>query len=82
LDCWHAPSAKLLPEAQFAPSLPVAASDSRHDARLSKTILRFLPITIAVAGTQRYHGADERISITDFLRCINFSAQLIRNSGQ
>jgi carboxypeptidase PM20D1 len=70
------------PEAIVAPSLLVAATDSRHYAGLSKNILHFLPITISVADTQRYHGTDERISITDYLRCINFYAQLIRNSDK
>ena len=68
------------PEAIVAPSLLVAATDSRHYAGLTKNVLRFLPITITAADTSRYHGIDERIALTDYLRCINFYAQLIRNS--
>jgi len=70
------------PETIVAPSLLVAATDSRHYAGLTKNILRFLPITITVADTHRYHGIDERISIADYLRCVNFYAQLIRNSDK
>jgi carboxypeptidase PM20D1 len=84
----ESPSFKLLartirqtaPEAIVAPSLLVGATDSRHYAGLTKNILRFLPITITAADTKRYHGIDERISIADYLRCINFYSQLIRNS--
>ncbi|MGZ8463942.1 MAG: M20 family peptidase [Candidatus Binatia bacterium] len=68
------------PEAIVAPALLVAATDSRHYAGLTKNVLRFLPITISAADTSRYHGIDERIALTDYLRCINFYAQLIRNS--
>ena len=68
------------PDAIVAPALLVAATDSRHYAGLTKNVLRFLPITITAADTGRYHGSDERIALTDYLRCINFYAQLIRNS--
>ncbi len=70
------------PDAIVAPALLVAATDSRHYAGLTKNILRFLPITITAADTKRYHGIDERISIADYLRCITFYAQLIRNSDR
>lgn len=68
------------PDAIVAPSLLVGATDSRHYAGLTKNILRFLPITLTAADTQRYHGIDERIALSDYLRCINFYAQLIKNS--
>lgn len=84
----ESPSFKLLertirqtvPDAIVAPALLVAATDSRHYAGLTKNVLRFLPITLTAADTKRYHGIDERIALTDYLRCINFYAQLIRNS--
>ena len=68
------------PDAIVAPALLVAATDSRHYAGLTKNVMRFLPISITAADTSRYHGIDERIALTDYLRCINFYAQLIRNS--
>ena len=84
----ESPSFKLLqktigqtiPETIVAPSLLVAATDSRHYAGLTKNIFRFLPITLRPEDTKRYHGIDERISIDDYERCIRFYAQLIRNS--
>jgi carboxypeptidase PM20D1 len=68
------------PAALVAPSLLVAATDSRHYAGLTKNIFRFLPITLGPDDTKRYHGIDERISIEDYDRCVRFYAQLIRNS--
>ncbi|HEV8724923.1 MAG TPA: M20 family peptidase [Candidatus Binatia bacterium] len=68
------------PEAIVAPSLLVAATDSRHYSALTRNIYRFLPITLRPEDTKRYHGIDERISIQDYDRCVRFYAQLIRNS--
>jgi len=86
----NSPSFKLLartlrqtaPDAVVAPALLVATADSRHYAALTKNILRILPITITAADTKRYHGIDERISLADYERCIQFYAQLIRNSDK
>ncbi|MSP38788.1 MAG: M20 family peptidase [Deltaproteobacteria bacterium] len=69
------------PQTIVAPSLLVAATDSRHYAGLTKNIFRFLPITLKAEDTKRYHGIDERVSVADYLRCINFYAQLIKNSA-
>jgi carboxypeptidase PM20D1 len=84
----HGPSFHLIqrtirqtaPSALVAPSLLVAATDSRHYAGLTKNIFRFLPITLGPDDTKRYHGIDERISIEDYERCVGFYAQVIRNS--
>lgn len=70
------------PAALVAPSLLVAATDSRHYTGLTKSIFRFLPITLGAEDTKRYHGIDERISVDDYERCVRFYAQLIRNSEQ
>ena len=84
----HSPSFTLIqrtirqiaPAALVAPSLLVAATDSRHYAGLSKNIFHFLPITLGPDDTKRYHGIDERISNEDYERCVRFYAQMIRNS--
>ena len=84
----HSPSFNLIqrtirqiaPAALAAPSLLVAATDSRHYAALTKNIFRFLPITLGPEDTKRYHGIDERISVEDYERCVRFYAQVIRNS--
>jgi carboxypeptidase PM20D1 len=84
----EAPSFKLLhrtirqtaPETIVAPSLLVAATDSRHYAGLTRNLYRFLPITVTPEDAARYHGINERISIQDYERCVRFYTQLIRNS--
>jgi carboxypeptidase PM20D1 len=71
---------QITPQSIVAPALLVAATDSRHYAGLTRSVLRFLPITITAADTDRFHGIDERISVDDYLRCINFYTRLIQNS--
>ena len=57
-------------------------TDSRHCAGLTKNIYRFLPITLRSDDAKRYHGIDERISVSDYERCVRFYAQLMRNSNR
>ena len=71
--------AETAPDAVVAPSLVVAATDSRHYAALTPNLFRFLPITLKAEDSKRYHGVDERISVQDYLRCVRFYVQLIRN---
>jgi carboxypeptidase PM20D1 len=71
---------QVAPQVIVAPFLVIASTDTRHYAKLSKHIYRFVPIALRPEDAQRYHGVDERISIEDYERCIRFYAQLIRNS--
>lgn len=76
----HRTIKEVAPEVLVAPSLLVAATDSRHYARLSKNIFRFLPITITTEDARRFHGINERIAVKDYERCVRFFVQLMRNS--
>ena len=78
----HSTIRQIAPKAVIAPSLLVAATDSRHYAKLTKNIFRFLPITLRPEDTKRYHGIDERISVPDYERCVRFFAELIKNSNK
>jgi carboxypeptidase PM20D1 len=78
----HRTIRQIAPDTIVAPSLLVAATDSRHYAALTRNIYRFLPITLRPDDAKRYHGVDERISIEDYERCVRFYAQLMRNSQQ
>jgi carboxypeptidase PM20D1 len=72
---------QIAPHAIVAPFLLVGATDSRYYVILTKNIYRFLPITIRAEDAKRYHGVDERVSITDYEQCIRFFIQLIRNAN-
>jgi carboxypeptidase PM20D1 len=69
------------PTPLVAPALLVAATDSRHYSKLTKNIFRFLPISLGLEDTRRYHGTDERISIKDYERCVRFYATLMADAN-
>jgi acetylornithine deacetylase/succinyl-diaminopimelate desuccinylase-like protein len=71
---------EVAPETIVAPFLTIAATDTRHYANLTKNIYRFVPIVFRPEDPKRIHGVDERISLADYLRCVRFYAQLIRNA--
>jgi carboxypeptidase PM20D1 len=76
----HRAIKEVAPGVIVAPALLVAATDSRHYALLSQNIFRFLPITLRPADARRFHGLNERISISDYERCVRFFVQLLRDS--
>ncbi len=64
------------------PGLVIAATDARHYAELSDTVLRFL-CNIARAGDlDRLHGTNERISTENYEMVVRFYLNLIRNSAK
>jgi carboxypeptidase PM20D1 len=63
-----------------APTLVLAATDSRHYVEVSKNIYRFIPIRMTQEDTKRIHGIDERIGVEDYKNTIRFYHQLLKNS--
>lgn len=66
-------------QALVAPSLFVAASDSRHFHNLTKNIYRFRPIRATHEDRSRVHGVDERIRVDNYLEMIHFQMKLLQN---
>jgi carboxypeptidase PM20D1 len=73
---------QVYPEALVAPSLMIAASDSRKYINVSKNIYNFAPIIVKPEDLARAHGIDERNKIEDFTRGIGFYYLLIKNSSK
>lgn len=67
------------PEALIAPSLVLAATDSRHYEGVSAAIYRFQPVAFSEADLDRLHGHDERISAKAYLKSIGFFEQFLIN---
>lgn len=62
-----------------APSLMIAATDSKHYTDISQNIYRFLPVQLSKEDLPRIHGADERIKIDDYKKMICFYYLLMKN---
>jgi carboxypeptidase PM20D1 len=65
----------------IAPSLLIAATDSRHYTELTNNTYRFMPIAVRADDTERFHGIDERVSIKDYENAVRFFVELIRTSN-
>jgi carboxypeptidase PM20D1 len=72
---------QVYPEALVAPTLMIAASDSRKYINVCKNIYNFAPIVVYPEDLARTHGIDERNKIEDFTRGIGFYYLLIKNSS-
>jgi len=72
---------QIFPAAVVAPFLMVAGTDTKHYGEISENIFRFLPISIGREDLKRTHGTNERISIKNYIRAIQFYTQMIRNSA-
>jgi len=72
---------QVFPEAVVAPGLVLGATDSRHYTHVSEVIYRFGPLKLTEKDMPRIHGPNERIGKEDYLRCVRFFGQLIRNAA-
>ncbi|CAN5450966.1 M20 family peptidase [soil metagenome] len=69
--------AETFPGALVAPYVMLQASDSRHFARISDTVYRFLPFDLPAAERGAIHAIDESIRVETFERGIRFFEALI-----
>ncbi|MEX0685300.1 MAG: M20 family peptidase [Balneolales bacterium] len=64
-----------------APSVFLAGTDSRHYEDIADNTYRFRPIRATHEDSERIHGTNERISLSNFEEMIRFQIQMIRNSS-
>ncbi len=70
---------QVYPEALVAPTMMLAASDSRKYIGVCRNIYNFAPIIVTSEDLARTHGLDERNKIEDFKRGMGFYYLLIKN---
>ncbi len=78
-DIIHRTIRQVYPGALVAPTMMLAASDSRKYLGISRNIYNFAPIVVTGEDLARTHGLNERNKIEDFIRGVGFYYQLIRN---
>lgn len=64
-----------------SPYLTVGITDSRHYQQISDNIYRFSPIEINPDSLESIHGINERISIEDYRRVVEYFYKLIKILG-
>lgn len=69
------------PDVLVAPALLVATTDTKYYGQLSEHVYRFRPIRVTPDDIKRFHGANERISVSNVQEALGFYVRLIENSS-
>jgi carboxypeptidase PM20D1 len=72
---------EIFPDAIVAPGLMVAATDSRNYIGVTDSIFRFSPVRATAEDLKRFHGTDERLSISNYADMIRFYQRLLQNTA-
>ncbi len=71
------------PDAVVAPYLVIGGTDVRYYQPLTEEgAFRFLPVRLSPSDRARMHGTDERISIEDLRRAVQFYALLLEHAAR
>jgi carboxypeptidase PM20D1 len=71
---------EVFPEALVTSGIVLGATDNRHYAAVRQQGYGFSPMPYTREDESRIHGIDERIAVADYLKMIQFYAQLMRVS--
>jgi len=71
---------EVFPKTGVAPTLNVSISDSRNYSKLSNNILHFVPVVMKQGDSDRIHGVNERLPVSNYRDCIVFYYHFIVNS--
>lgn len=72
---------EVFPEALVTSGVVIGATDNRHYAAVREQGYNFAPMPYAKEDESRIHGIDERIAVADYLKMIQFYAQLMRHAA-
>ncbi|AOP34678.1 hypothetical protein A0128_12935 [Leptospira tipperaryensis] len=70
-----------IPDVIVAPAIVSAYTDSLHYGAVADNAYRFFPVRVKPDDVKRFHGIDERISISNYEEMIRFYLRLILNSS-
>jgi len=70
----------VFPESNVVPGMLVGNTDTLHYLNLTNKIYRFMPAVLDNNDVNRIHGINERISVENFSKAVEFYHRLIRTS--
>ena len=71
---------EIFPGTVVAPGLMVGATDSRHMQPIADQVYRFSPVRAREEDLSRFHGTNERISLSNYAEMIAFYHRLISSA--
>lgn len=69
-----------LPGVVVAPALVIGGTDARHFQPIADDVYRLTPVIARPSDLARFHGKDERIAVSDYLRMIRFYQRLLQRA--
>lgn len=72
---------QVAPGVPVVPYLVIAGTDASHYVPVSTEQLRFVPYHLTPVTMERFHGINEGIPVSDYLNCVQFAAQFMRNAA-
>ncbi|KAG9510466.1 N-fatty-acyl-amino acid synthase/hydrolase PM20D1 [Fragariocoptes setiger] len=73
---------QVFPDTVVVPSIFLAATDSKWYTNLTDSIYRFSAISVELEEMKCFHGHNERLSVKNYEKLINFYHHLIINSDE
>jgi len=73
---------EVFPDVLVAPGLMVAATDSRNYIDVTDAIYRFTPVRATAEDLKRFHGTNERLSVSNYADMIRFYRRFLENTAQ
>ncbi len=73
---------KFFPQAPVTPNLLVARTDSVHYYKLTPKVYRFFPAVRDEQDVAAVHGINERMSVENYLRAVQFMAALMQDASR
>ncbi len=70
---------RVFPGTNSAPYLVLGATDSRYYSGISDAVFRFCPYVITREDLKSIHGIDEKISIENMAKSVEFYTRIIKN---
>lgn len=72
----------VFPNTVVAPALMLGATDARHFVGIADHVYRFSPIRSGPQDLPRFHGTNERLSVTNLTEMIRFYHRLVQQAAQ
>jgi len=64
------------------PGIMIASTDTRWYLHLTRAVYRFSPSVMYSEDTKRFHGHNERISVENYMKTVNYYHHIIMNSNE
>ena len=73
---------EVFPATLVAPGLMVAGTDSIHYGEISDHIFKFSPVLANAEDLKRFHGTNERLSVSNYAQAIRFYHRLLTEGSK